>query len=71
METIDVYAVGSQVLLDGTVSARVTAIFIHESRVTYEVVYWNDRERKEEVVEAWEIQADGDSSRSCRVNPIL
>lgn len=69
-EPIEVYAVGASVLLDGTVTARVTAIFIREC-VKYEVVWWNDRERKEEVVEGWEIQPDDDTARMQRINPVL
>ena len=68
---MDVYAVGSNVLLDGSVSARITAVFIRENRVTYEVVWWNDRERNEEIVEPWEIQPDDDKTRTLRVNPVL
>lgn len=71
-EPIEVYAVGSAVLVDGTVSARVTAIFIRgNGRITYEIVWWLNHERKAEVVELWEIQPDGEKARACRVNPIL
>lgn len=70
-EPIDVYAVGSSVLVDGSVEARVTAIFIRKGRVSYEVVWWNDRTRKEEIVETWEIQPDGEKARKQRINPVL
>lgn len=58
-------------LLGDVVSARVTAIFIREGRITYECVWWEERERQEEVVEAWEIRPDGDKARSMRVDPVL
>lgn len=70
-DPIDVYAIGSTVLVDGSVSARVNAIFIREGRVMYEIVWWNDRSRKEETVESWEVQPDGDNTKSQRINPIL
>ncbi len=71
IEPIEVYAPGSTVLIDGSASARVTAVFIRENRITYEVVWWNDRERNEEVVEPWEIQPDNEATRMQRVNPVL
>jgi hypothetical protein len=53
---IQVYGVGSIVQLDGALEARITAIFIRDNgRITYECVWWNERERQEEVVEPWEI----------------
>jgi hypothetical protein len=57
--------------MDSTVPARVTAIFIRQHRVTYEVVWWNDRERHEEVVEEWEVQPNNEEAQSLRVSPIL
>lgn len=70
-ESVNVIAVGSSVLLGDVVSARVTAIFIREGRVTYECVWWDERERQEEVVEQWEVRPDGDDARNLRVDPIL
>jgi hypothetical protein len=69
-DTIHVYPVGSAVILGDVISARVTAIFIREGRVTYECVWWTD-ERNEEVVGEWEIRPDGDSARMLRVDPVL
>lgn len=71
METIKVLAVGSEVLLDGAVSARITAIFIRDAGITYEVVWWNERERHEEVLEPWELKPNGEKARKARVSPIL
>jgi hypothetical protein len=72
-ETQDVYAIGSNVLLDGTISARITGITIRgKDRVYYEVVWWNDRERKElSGIENWEIRPDDEKTRTLRVNHIL
>lgn len=70
-ESIEVVAVGSSVLLGDIVSARVTAVFIREGRVCYECVWWDDRERCEEVVEAWELRPDGVNARKLRVDQIL
>lgn len=68
---MDVYAIGSDVILDDDVSAKVIAVIIREGRVTYNVVWWNERSREETEVEAWEIRPDGDKAKTLRVNPIL
>lgn len=68
---MDVYAIGSDVLLDDDISAKVIAVIIREGRVTYSVVWWNERSREEVEVEAWEIRADNDKTKTMRVNPIL
>jgi hypothetical protein len=70
-ESIEVFAVGSNVLLGDVVSARITAVFIREGRVSYECVWWDDRERQEEIVEAWELRPDGENTRKMRVDQIL
>lgn len=68
---IDVYAIGSDVLLDDAISAKVIAVIIREGRVTYNVAWWNERSREETEVEAWEIRPDGDNAKTLRVNPVL
>lgn len=70
-ESIEVIAVGSNVILGTVISARVTAVFIREHRITYECVWWDDCERHEEVVEGWELRPDNDTARTLRVDPIL
>lgn len=70
-ESIEVYAVGSEVLLDGSVSAHITAVFIRENHLGYEVVWWNNRERHVEVVEHWEIQPDNEKTKAQRICQIL
>ncbi|HEX2881595.1 MAG TPA: hypothetical protein VHO25_18830 [Polyangiaceae bacterium] len=68
---IEVFGIGSSVLLDGTVSARVTGIMIREGRILYECVWWNERDRQEEMVEPWEIRPDGEKARRLMINQIL
>lgn len=67
-KTIEVHAVGSTVLLNGSVEARVTGVFIRPGIVRYEVVWWNDRERNEEVVDEWEVTSENPMSA---INAIL
>lgn len=68
---MDVYAIGSEVLLDGDVVARVVGIIVRENCVRYEIVWWNDRSREQEEVEAWEVRPNDDKTRTQRVNPVL
>lgn len=70
-ESIEVIAVGSSVLLGDVIEARVTAVTIREGRILYECVWWDDSERHEEVVEAWEIRPNGESAQALRIDPIL
>lgn len=70
-KSIKVIGVGSKVLLGDVVSARITAVFIRRNRISYECVWWDDRERREEVVESWEVRPDGKRSRRLRVDPVL
>lgn len=47
---------GAAVKLDGGVDGLVTAVAIREGgKVTYEVVWWNDRTREREWLEACEV----------------
>lgn len=68
---LDVYAIGSTVLLDGTISARIAAVFIRGNNVAYEVVWWNERDRQEEIVADWELRPDNKKARKLRINPVL
>lgn len=68
---IEVYAVGSQVLIDNGISARVVSIQIDQAAVSYKVVWWNERERRTEWVDTWEIQSDSPDARKKRVSLIL
>ena len=71
MKPIDVYAAGSQVLLDGRITARVMAIQIDLDSVAYQCVWWSDDDRRCEWVDSGEVLPDGDKARKVRVNPIL
>lgn len=68
---IEVYGIGSEVILDNDVSAKVVAVIIREGRVTYSVVWWNERDRQEAEVEAWELRPGDDKAETRRVNQIL
>lgn len=49
--------IGSTVVLDTLVQARITAIMIRDKyAVSYEVVWWNERVRHVEWVESWEVK---------------
>lgn len=68
-ECVDVFSVGATVELDALVEARVTAVIIRSGSIEYECVWWNERERKVETVEPWEIvkAVDGEKLRVCQV----
>lgn len=68
---MDVYAIGSDVLIDDAISAKVVTIVIREGRVTYWVVWWNERDRHEVEVEAWELRPDNEQTKTLRVNQVL
>ena len=68
---MEVFACGSEVLLDDVLSARVTAIQIRGEQISYEVVWWHEGGRHVEWVEAWEIKADNESARRRRIDPVL
>lgn len=69
-DSLEVFAIGSSVLLEGAISATVTAIFIR-SCVCYEVVWWAEGKRQCEVVESWELLPDGEKARMRRIDPVL
>jgi hypothetical protein len=56
---MDVFEIGTEVLLDRDIPARVTAICIKgtEHRLTYEVTWWDERQRKSEWVGPYEIRS--------------
>lgn len=69
---ISVFAIGSQVLIDGRISAQVLTIEISEKNVvSYECVWWDDLSRHVEWVQSWEVVPDGQKARQFRVNPVL
>ena len=71
MSEIEVYAPGSDVLIDGVISARIIAVLIEEKGISYQCVWWNERERKIEWLAASEVRADDEKTQSLKVNPIL
>ena len=68
MNEITVFEIGSKVLLDGEIPATVTAISIRgiEHRLTYEVMWWDERTRKSEWVDPFEIQPKEQAHRTLR-----
>lgn len=55
---MEVFEIGSAVLLGGDIPATITAINIRgkEHRLTYEVMWWDERNRKTEWVDPFEIE---------------
>lgn len=70
-DAIEVYAVGSTVLLGDVISAQVVTVEISENGVRYECVWWDDRTRNLEWLNAWEVRPDNDKARITRVHPII
>lgn len=71
-ETVEVHAVGSEVLLDGKIGARVTEVRLYgPGMVGYQCVWWDEHGRHEEMLESWEVLPDGDRTRKTRVSQIL
>ena len=68
MTEMSVLEIGSKVLLDGEIPATVTAINVRgvEHRLTYEVTWWDERTRKSEWVDPFEIEPKQVSARTLR-----
>jgi hypothetical protein len=58
MSDLQVLEIGSQVLIDGDIPATITAINIRglEHRLTYEVTWWDERTRRTEWLDPFEIK---------------
>jgi hypothetical protein len=65
---MEVFEIGSAVLLDGDIPATITSINIRgtEHRLTYEVTWWDERNRKTEWVDPFEIRAKEAKKQSLR-----
>lgn len=65
---MEVFEIGSDVLLDGDIPAKITAINIRgaEHRLTYEVTWWDERNRKSEWVDPFEIRVNDAKKKSLR-----
>lgn len=65
---IEVFELNSEVLIDGEIPAFITAISIRPAgegvRVSYEVTWWDERTRKCEWVEPYEIKPKSDKRSS-------
>lgn len=62
---MEVYEIGTAVLIDGDIPATITALNIRglEHRVTYEVMWWDERTRKTEWLDPFEIKAKDPKTR--------
>lgn len=61
MNPIEVYELGIDVLIDGDIPATLTAINIRPAqsgsvRIMYEVTWWDERSRKSEWLEPFEVR---------------
>lgn len=65
MDAIEVFAIGSRVTIDGDISAVIKAIEIRGEigLVTYQCVWWDERNRRVEWVSAAEIQPSTERSQ--------
>lgn len=60
---MEVFEIGTEVVIDENIPAHITAVCIKgvEHRLTYEVTWWDERARKCEWLDPWEIKAKGDA----------
>lgn len=65
---MEVLEIGSKVLLDGDIPATITSINIRgmEHRLTYEVTWWDERQRKSEWVDPFEIRQQESKTRALK-----
>lgn len=61
MKTLEIYELGSEVVVDKEIPAVITGVNIRSAensvRVSYEVTWWEERTRKSEWLEPFEIKA--------------
>jgi uncharacterized protein YodC (DUF2158 family) len=71
-ESIEVFAPGSEVLINNVLTGTVTGIQITRGNIVkYECAWWDEHGRHEEVLEAWEVKSNSDEQRKLRVNQVL
>ena len=72
--TIEVFQLGAQCMIDGEIPATITAVSLRPAensvRVSYEVTWWDERTRKSEWVEPYEIKARAAKSSEIRFLPV-
>lgn len=68
---MEVYDIGSQVLIDGDIPATITSINIRgmEHRLTYEVMWWDERNRKTDWLDPFEIRPQEVKHRQITFKP--
>jgi hypothetical protein len=68
MSEIEVYAIGTSVIIDGDIPATVRAVTIYsDTWVKYCCVWWDERTRREEWLTPDEIQFKGNSKMAVRL----
>ena len=63
-KSLSVYDVGSEVTFGPGLKGHVTRISILSSKVLYEIVWWDDKTRKCEWLEEFEVESVDDECRS-------
>jgi hypothetical protein len=68
---MEVFEIGSQVVIDGEIPATITGINIRgiEHRLQYEVTWWDERTRRSEWVEPFEIKPKDSKARTLSFVP--
>lgn len=66
MAALEVYEIGSSVVIDGEIPGTVTGIIVRgqEHRLQYEVTWWDERSRKSDWFEPFEIRATDAKTRT-------
>lgn len=65
---LSIYRHGAEVLVDGNIPARITAVEIRGDLVTYQCCWWDERQRRSEWVSAEEVKPkNGNSTRRIRL----
>lgn len=59
----EVFAAGSTVYVGGDIEAKVLAVMLDDSAVTYKCVWWSEKERKESWLHACEVTADAETPK--------
>lgn len=68
VDELEIYRHGAEVLVDGNIPARITAVEIRGDLITYQCCWWDERQRRSEWVSAEEVKPkNGDSVRRIRL----
>lgn len=74
IDKIEVFELGSHVLVDGEIPAVITGINLRPAeggiRLSYEVTWWDERSRKSDWVEPYEIKPQGAKHKTLSFVPV-